>query len=104
MDRDIAVERRYQLEACVARGAFGEVLRAKSREDGQIVAIKRLHEHLVNAENTTRMLREADRIAAVHSPHVVTCSGWGRDDAGRPCLVLEWLDGEDLGGGAPGSP
>ena len=97
MDRDIAVERRYQLEACVARGAFGEVLRAKSREDGQIVAIKRLHEHLVNAENTTRMLREADRIAAVHSPHVVTCSGWGRDDAGRPCLVLEWLDGEDLG-------
>ncbi len=97
MDRDIAVERRYQLEACVARGAFGEVLRARSRDGGAYVAIKRLHEHLVNAENTGRMLREAERIAAVQSPHVVRCSGWGRDDAGRPCLVLEWLDGEDLG-------
>jgi len=97
VDRDIAIERRYQLEACIARGAFGEVLRAKDRATGQFVAIKRLHEHLVSAEATSRLLREADRIAAIESPFVVRCFGWGRDDTGRPCLVLEWIEGEDLG-------
>jgi len=97
VDRDIAIERRYLLEACTSRGAFGEVLRATERATGEPVAIKRLHEHLVTGDNTTRLIGEAERIALVHSPHVVRCFGWGRDDSGRPCVVLEWLDGEDLG-------
>ncbi|MEZ4301432.1 MAG: protein kinase [Polyangiaceae bacterium] len=96
MDRDIAIERRYELSACVSRGAFGEVLRAADRDSGELVAIKRLHEHLVNAENAGRVMREAERIALVDDPHVVKCFGWGRDATGRPCLVLEWLAGEDL--------
>src|SRR5262249_20113530 len=102
VDQDIAVERRYRVDACAAPGAFGEVLRATERATGRLVAIKRLHEHLVNAENTTRLLREASLLAAIGSPHVVGCSGWGRDDAGRPCLVLEWVDGQDLGRRRPG--
>jgi tetratricopeptide (TPR) repeat protein/tRNA A-37 threonylcarbamoyl transferase component Bud32 len=97
VDQDIAIDRRYRIEAVVARGAFGEVLRATDRGTGERVAIKRLHEHLVSADHTSRLLREASMLAAVASEHVVTCSGWGRDDAGRPCLVLEWIDGEDLG-------
>ena len=96
VDRDIAVDRRYEIEACVARGAVGEVLRARDRTSGERVAIKRLHEHLVTAETTSRLLQEGERLAEVMSPRVVTCSGWGRDVIGRPCLVLEWLDGEDL--------
>ncbi|MFO0587818.1 MAG: serine/threonine-protein kinase [Polyangiaceae bacterium] len=97
MDRDIAVDLRYEIEACVARGAVGEVLRARDRESGARVAIKRLHEHLVTGEGTSRLIAEAERLAAVKSPHVVTCAGWGRDATERPCLVLKWLDGEDLG-------
>ncbi|MBK8251921.1 MAG: protein kinase [Polyangiaceae bacterium] len=96
MERDIAIERRYELAACVSRGAFGEVLRATDKKTGQTVAIKRLHEHLVCSENTTRIMREAERIGEIDSPFVVKCFGWGRDNSGRACLVLEWLDGEDL--------
>ena len=97
MDRDIAIERRYELSACVSRGAFGEVLRAVDRATGRVVAVKRLHEHLVNAENAERVMREASVLGRIDSPQVVRCFGWGRDAGGRPCLVLEWLDGEDLG-------
>lgn len=38
MDRDIAIERRYELSACVSRGAFGEVLRAVDRATGRVFA------------------------------------------------------------------
>src|SRR5262245_28369724 len=50
VDRHIAIERRYEIQACAARGAFGEVLCAVDRVTGEKVAIKRLHEHLVTAE------------------------------------------------------
>src|SRR5262245_46577689 len=59
VDPNIAVEKRYRFEACVSRGAFGEVWRGADRETGEPVAIKRLHEHLRNDENTGRLAREA---------------------------------------------
>src|SRR5262245_17900956 len=94
VERGLAIERRYDLEACVARGAFGEVLRARDRETRALVAIKRLHAHLATSDGADRIEHEANLYAAINSPHVVRCLGMGQDESGRPCLVLSWLAGQ----------
>src|SRR4029079_12005002 len=84
------------LEAFVARGAWGAVYRGRDNETGARVAIKRLHEHLCDPDMLERFEREASLLAKLEGPHVIHHLAHGLDEAGRPYLVLEWLDGQDL--------
>ena len=43
-----------------------------------------------------RFEREARLLARLESPHVVRFIAYGNDPHGRPCIALEWLEGEDL--------
>jgi tetratricopeptide (TPR) repeat protein len=87
---------RFRLESFVARGAWGSVYRGVDTETGATVAVKRLHEHLVEPSMIARFEREARLLAGIDSPHVVRHVAHGRDSEGRPFLALEWLDGRDL--------
>ena len=87
---------RFALEQRIGRGAFGEVYRAHDVGTGERVAVKRLREHQDNPLVVERFEREARLLARLESPHVVRFIAYGNDPHGRPCIALEWLEGEDL--------
>ena len=79
-------------------GGMGEVFLAEHEALGRHVAIKILHaEHRHNARMHERFAREAriasrvvhENVAAVTELHVL--------DDGRPYMVMEYIDGDDLG-------
>lgn len=88
----------FTLGELLGRGAMGEVYRATDGA-GMPCAVKMLHPNLVeNPDKVKRFLREAEAASAVESPHVPKAygSGWV-DDGTTPYLVMELLEGHDLG-------
>jgi tetratricopeptide (TPR) repeat protein len=96
MSDDFAIESRFTLEGRVGRGGSGDVHRARDRETGAIVAVKRLSAGTDDPMLLDRFRREARLLASIDHPNVVRYVTHGVDSAGRPCLVVEWLDGEDV--------
>ena len=90
------IEHLYTLDSCIGRGAFGEVFRGTIRATGEPVAIKRMLRRVEDPLVVERFDREARLLARVDSPYVVRYIDHGTDREGRPCLVIEWLEGEDL--------
>src|SRR6185295_5008608 len=88
---------RYTLDALVARGACGRVYRGRDLETGQQVAVKRLLDEFPEGSTVAqRFEREARMLAELKSPNVVRYLNYGPDEHQKPCLVLEWIQGEDL--------
>lgn len=78
-------------------GGMGAVFRAQQAATGRIVAIKVIAEHRRgNAEAVRRFEREAALGRRIRHPHFVEMLDAG-EDSGRPFLVMEFLDGRDLG-------
>lgn len=86
---------RYRIESLLGRGGMGEVYRAKHERLGMAVAVKILTE--VNEEMVRRFEREATLMARVRHPNVVAIADFGQTPAGLPCIVMEFIKGEDLG-------
>jgi serine/threonine-protein kinase len=86
---------RYVIEAQLGGGASGVVLSATHTDLKQRVAIKLLRDRApVSVE---RMIREARAALALHSEHVVRVMDVGRDKEGHAFIVMEQLEGCDLG-------
>ena len=79
----------------VGSGGMATVWRARDRELGRIVALKRPHPSPDGSDIDARFRREAQSAAAVTHPHLVTVYDVGTDDAG-PYLVMELLDAPSL--------
>src|SRR5690348_11442164 len=89
---------RYRVEEKLGAGGFGLVLRAHDLARDHVVAIKILRADMeLDRENLQRFLREAQAIERLKSPHVVKLFDAGTLDDGAPYMVMELLDGEDLG-------
>jgi eukaryotic-like serine/threonine-protein kinase len=91
------VARRYRIEAAIASGGMGTVLRAMHLALGHDVAIKVLHGRILNDDALRRFAREA-RIAArlaETSPNIARVFDYGAEQS-RPFIVMELLRGEDL--------
>ncbi len=91
-----ALDPRFVRESLVGTGAFGEVFRGVDRATGSPIAIKRLHVHKTNPILEDRFAREALHLSRIDSVNVVRCLAYGTDEESRTCLVLEWVDGDDL--------
>ncbi|WP_369362305.1 serine/threonine-protein kinase [Streptomyces sp. CG4] len=92
---------RYRLIEQIGRGGMGTVWRATDEMLGRQVALKRLHvqPHLSADEVTTlyeRTRREARSAARITHPNVIVVHDVV-DDAGRPCIVMEYVPGSTLG-------
>ncbi len=87
----------YTTVGFAGRGGMGEVFLAVHRGLNKPVVVKLLHRQFMeDARFADRLRVEAQALAAVASPHVVTVSDLGRTPEGRPYLVLERLQGRTL--------
>jgi TolB-like protein/tetratricopeptide (TPR) repeat protein len=87
---------RFELVREIGRGGFGIVYEARDRELGRSVAFKAVRPGRPTAAGADELLlREAEAIARLSHPNLVTLHDVGRCEQG-PYLVLELLRGETL--------
>jgi tetratricopeptide (TPR) repeat protein len=89
------IDQRFILESLAGRGGMGEVYRATDLQSGEPVAVKLLYGPHV--EESARFLREASILRQFADPLVVRHIAHGVSEDGQPYLVMEWLNGMDLG-------
>ncbi|HVW25285.1 MAG TPA: serine/threonine-protein kinase [Polyangiaceae bacterium] len=88
---------RYVVDGMLAAGGMGVVCLATHVELEQRVAVKFLREsYAKNDSLVQRFLNEARAAAVLKSENVVRVIDVGQLDGGRPYLVMEHLEGEDL--------
>lgn len=75
---------------------MGTVFRAHDRYSGQVVALKLMHSTRALMSEAERFTREAQVLATLHHPNIVSYVAHGQTSEGQQYLALEWLDGEDL--------
>ncbi|MBS2018746.1 MAG: serine/threonine protein kinase [Deltaproteobacteria bacterium] len=88
---------RYVIERAIAEGGMGRVVSARHLELDTGVAIKLLKRDKYDARDVQRFRREARAAAHLRSEHVVRVLDVGVLDGDRPCIVMELVDGIDLG-------
>jgi serine/threonine-protein kinase len=87
---------RYRLERPLGHGGMASVYLARDSELDRLVALKLLEESLGGDESLhKRFIREARLAARLSHPNVVSVFDAG-EDGGRPYIVMEYVDGENL--------
>ena len=94
---------RYRLVRRLGAGGMGEVWLAYDEDlDGRPVAIKKMHPHmLADAEDVARFQREMRLASRMQHPNIMTMFTTGSVH-GVPFMVMEYLEGSDLGKAPPG--
>jgi eukaryotic-like serine/threonine-protein kinase len=88
---------RYHLQREIARGGMGTVWLARDEKLGRTVAVKVMAQELARlSEALQRFEREAMAVAGLTSAHVVQVYDYGIQE-GLPFIVMELLEGENLG-------
>ncbi|HMR75174.1 MAG TPA: serine/threonine-protein kinase, partial [Polyangiaceae bacterium] len=87
---------KYRVERVLGEGGMGVVVEATHTDLDQRVALKFMHESVV-AVGLDRFMREAKAVAMLKSEHVARVMDVGRLEDGAPYIVMEFLEGEDLG-------
>jgi eukaryotic-like serine/threonine-protein kinase len=85
---------RFEIGIAIGSGGMGTVYRGIDTRTRETVAIKIIREGIHEAP--ARFAREIAALARVNHPQVVRYLASGVSARG-PFLVMEWLDGEDLG-------
>ncbi len=89
---------RYRVVGERGAGAMGTVFEAEEVHTGARVAVKVLRPEVADIPNVAaRLEREGRLVAQLSSPHVVRVFDIGRTPAGLPFVVMELLEGRDLG-------
>jgi serine/threonine-protein kinase len=87
---------RYRLEARIGSGGMSTVYRAFDETLQRQVAIKLLNREVASdSDQLERFRREARAVAQLSHPHVVGVIDQG-EDADRPYIVFEYVEGETL--------
>ncbi len=86
---------RFEILGELGRGAFGAVYEARDRELGRMVALKVVRPGTA-APGEAQVLQEAEAIARLSHPNLVTLHDAGRSEGGLPYLVFELLRGRTL--------
>ncbi len=87
---------KFRLLEEAGRGAMGIVYRAEDLSLGRTVALKFLPDQVIGGPAAIQQLRrEARAAAALNHPNICTLHGI-EEHNGRPCLVMEFLEGRPL--------
>lgn len=88
----------YQIQRKIGAGGVGSVYLATHPVIGKRVAVKVVSPVLaVDPVQVERFLLEARAVNEIGNRHIVDIFAFGRLPDGRPYLVMEYLEGEDLG-------
>lgn len=91
------LDEKYRIKRLVGRGAWAVVYEATNTRIQRRVAIKVLNKDLADKpEIQARFKREASAATAIDSPYVVAMLDAGALTDGRPYIVMEFLEGENL--------
>jgi serine/threonine-protein kinase len=89
---------KYQVERVLGMGGVGMVVAARHVTLGQMFAIKFLLPNAAHDENDVRrFMREAQSAVQLKNEHVTRVIDIAELDDGSPYIVLEYLEGQDLG-------
>lgn len=89
---------KYHVESTLGFGGMGLVIQAHNPTIDERVAIKFLREDVqLDGEHVERFLREAKAAVRLKSEHVAKIRDVGTLEDGRPYMVMELLEGLDLG-------
>jgi hypothetical protein len=95
-EQEFPLPQGYEFVRPLGAGGFGEVVLARHRRIGRLVAVKRIHEHaLADAEAIDRFRREARVLASTSCTTVVQVYDLQTNDAGAQ-LVMEYVPGRSL--------
>ncbi len=92
---DTLVNGRYRLDRELGSGFMGVVYQAFDTRLGRNVAIKMLKKEHLGVDGYFRLIQEAQTIAKINHPNIVTIYDAGEFD-GIPFMVIELLQGEAL--------
>jgi serine/threonine-protein kinase len=96
--RDTILLDKYRVESVLGFGGMGLVIKAHHLALDEKVAIKILRDDIeIDHENVERFLREAQSAVKLKSEHVARIRDVGVFDDGKPFMVMELLEGVDLG-------
>ncbi|HSD90173.1 MAG TPA: serine/threonine-protein kinase [Kofleriaceae bacterium] len=88
---------KYRIERVLGQGGMGYVVAATHLDLGTPVALKFLHEHMLeNQSLVDRFKREARSSAQLRGENVCRVSDVGTAENGQPYIVMELLSGQDL--------
>ncbi len=91
------IDGKYRVDAVIGRGGVGLVVAATHVAIDQRVAIKMIRDDVpMQHELLDRFHREARAAVMIRSEHVARVLDVGRLPTGRPYIVMEYLEGEDL--------
>jgi tRNA A-37 threonylcarbamoyl transferase component Bud32 len=95
---DRVIGSRYRLEAVLGRGGAGVVYRARDeRVPGRLVAIKLLHDFWSSEDwMRRRFLAEAQMLARLDHPGIVSLTDAGETEEGRLFLAMPFHEGRTL--------
>ncbi|MSP60614.1 MAG: serine/threonine protein kinase [Myxococcales bacterium] len=88
----------YRIDRLIGEGGMGRVYEATHLRLPKRFAVKMLNVSMLgNLEALLRFRREAEIVATLEHPNIVTLFDYNLTDDGVPYVVLEYLDGEHLG-------
>lgn len=88
----------YQVQRFVHEGKLAVLIQAVDLRDQRPVAIKMLHPDLAGVHRAVeRSLREARALSRLQNPHICQVYDIGIADGIVPFIVMEYLEGSDLG-------
>jgi serine/threonine-protein kinase len=91
------IDNKYRMEQLLGRGGMGAVYRARDMRLDRLVAVKVVRAELLgNPEARRRFKREAQIVAKLQHPSIVSVFDYGTFADGGAYLVMELVRGEDL--------
>ncbi len=88
---------RYLVGEVIGDGGMAQIYRGRHETIGRAMAIKVLAKSLTkDRQIVERFLQEARAASKIHHENVVEVTDFGETDDGRPFMVMEFLEGEDL--------
>ncbi len=89
---------RYVVGELLGGGGMAQVYYGQHETIGRAMAIKVLSRDLTHEPSiVVRFLQEAQAASKIHHENVVEVTDFGETSDGRPFMVMEYLEGEDLG-------
>src|SRR4051794_11518450 len=95
-DGDV-IDGKFRVLSPLGEGATGVVVAALHLELDEKVVLKLPRDGIADPRLVARFLREARNAARIKNRHVARFIDVSRQADGRPYLVMEYLEGEDLG-------